>query len=224
MQDNNQIIQEEKIIAGTVVFVKKKLQNDYSGHDWGHIYRVWKMAFYLAEMENANSFEVQLAALMHDLDDWKLNEKSDGSDLNIVKDWLKLKEVKAPTELHVCKIIEELSFKGAGIETPMSSIEGKVVQDADRLDAIGAIGIARAFVYGGSKKREMHNPEIKPVMHRSFDEYKRNQSTIINHFYEKLLLLKDLMNTDTAKRIANERHKFLEKFLEQFDSEWNWKR
>ena len=214
--------QEEIVVKNTEVFVKKKLQNDASGHDWWHIYRVWKMALYLSEKENANNFEVQLAALLHDLDDWKLVDHENHSGVSIAKDWLIKQQVEEKLISKICKIIKDLSFKGAGVSTRMSSIEGKVVQDADRLDAIGAIGIARAFAYGGYKNREMYNPEIKPVLHQSFDDYKKNQSTTINHFHEKLLLLKDLMNTETAKKIALKRHKFLENFLKQFEAEWKF--
>jgi uncharacterized protein len=221
MKDKNQVKQEEIAIANTIVFVKKKLLNDFSGHDWWHIYRVWKMSLYLAIKENANSFVVQLAALLHDIDDWKLSEKTEPLNTNSAKDWLYSQKIEEKTVLHVCEIIGELSFKGAGVPTPMSSIEGEVVQDADRLDAIGAIGIARAFYYGGNRKREMYNPDIKPVMHQSFDEYKINQSTTINHFYEKLLLLKDMMNTDSAKKMAKKRHLFLEEYLQEFLSEWH---
>jgi uncharacterized protein len=162
-----------------------------------------------------------LAALLDDIDDWKLSEKTEPLNTNSAKDWLYSQKIEEKTVLHVCEIIGELSFKGAGVPTPMSSIEGEVVQDADRLDAIGAIGIARAFYYGGNRKREMYNPDIKPVMHQSFDEYKINQSTTINHFYEKLLLLKDMMNTDSAKKMAKKRHLFLEEYLQEFLSEWH---
>jgi uncharacterized protein len=214
--------QEELVVVNTVAFVKKKMVHDASGHDWQHVYRVWKMALYLSEKENANNFEVQLAALLHDLDDWKLVDNENHSGVSIAKDWLIEQQVGEKVTSQICKIIEDLSFKGAGVSTRMSSIEGKVVQDADRLDAIGAIGIARAFAYGGYKNREMYNPEIKPVLHQSFDDYKKKQSTTINHFHEKLLLLKDLMNTETAKKIALKRHKFLENFLKQFEAEWNF--
>ncbi len=190
MDKKNLTEQEENIIAETAAFVKKKLQNNFSGHDWWHIYRVWKMALFLAEKENANYFEVELAALLHDVDDWKLNTNEGNEGAIIAKNWLISQKVDEKVISHVCQIIGDLSFKGAGVETQMSNIEGKVVQDADRLDAIGAIGVARAFAYGGYKNREMFNLDIKPEMHLSFEDYKKNQSTTINHFYEKLLLLK----------------------------------
>jgi uncharacterized protein len=211
---------KEEIIANTVEFVKKRMKDDATGHDWWHVHRVWKMAIYLAEKENANMFEVQLAALLHDIEDWKLIEKENKNG-SVVNEWLISQQLSEKEISNITEIIENVSFKGAGVSSHTNTIEGQVVQDADRLDAIGAIGIARAFTYAGSKNREMHNPDILPVMHQSFDDYKRNQSTTINHFYEKLLLLKDRMNTETAKEIAKERHHFLEGFLKQFIDEWN---
>jgi uncharacterized protein len=221
MKGKTLIKEEEKVVSNAVSFVKKRLHNnDFSGHDWWHIYRVWKMAIYLADQEKANSFEVQLASLLHDIDDWKLKKKPGEPDKNMAKNWLHKQGLHEKIIRNVQNIIQELSFKGAGVPTLMSSLEGKVVQDADRLDAIGAIGIARAFTFGGNHKREMHNPEINPVMHQSFEAYKKDQSTTINHFYEKLLLLKDRMNTATAKKLASKRHIILEKFLQQFMAEW----
>jgi len=214
---------KEEIINNTIVFVKLKLQGDSSGHDWWHIYRVWKMAIHLAEKEGAMQFETQLAALLHDLADWKLSKDNSDFEIRVVRDWLILQHVENSEVNNICEIIEAISFKGAGVSTPMGTIEGKVVQDADRLDALGAIGIARAFTYGGSRGHQMYNPEIKPAIHLSFEEYKNNQSTTINHFYEKLLLLKDLMNTETAKQIAKQRHQFIEQFLKQFSDEMELK-
>jgi len=211
---------EEAVIANTIAFVKGKLHSDRSGHDWWHVYRVWKMALFIALRENANRFEVQLSALLHDIEDWKLIENQTPPLKNVVKDWLKSQKVEDRVNYHVCKIIDDLSFKGAGVPSPMHTLEGKVVQDADRLDAIGAIGIARAFAFGGFHNREIHNPDLLPTIHKSFEEYKKDQSTSINHFYEKLLLLKDLMNTTTAKQISIERHQFIEGFLTQFMAEW----
>jgi uncharacterized protein len=213
----------EEIIDNAISFVKEKLDGESSGHDWWHIFRVWKMAIYLAEKEGAEQFEIQLAALLHDIADWKLSTNNSNFGIDVVKDWLKLQKVEGKIVNNICEIIEALSFKGAGVPTPMRTLEGKVMQDADRLDALGAVGIARAFAYGGSRGREMHNPEIKPVIHTSFEEYKKKQSTTINHFYEKLLLLKNLMNTETAKQIALQRHQFLEQFLVQFNNEWEGK-
>jgi uncharacterized protein len=215
------MIQEEIIISNTVSFVQKKLQGDSSGHDWWHIQRVWKMALYLAEKEGADTFLVQISALLHDISDWKLNKNNTHDDSEIIGNWLLNQQLNRDIIEKVCDIIADISFKGAGVETPMKTIEGKVVQDADRLDAMGALGIARAFAYGGWKGREMHNPDIEPVMHNSFDDYKKKQSTTINHFYEKLLLLQDRMNTTTARKIAQKRHLYMQDFLIQFRSEWN---
>lgn len=212
---------EETIVANTIQFVKKKLQGEASGHDWWHIYRVWKMAMHIGLREGANKYVVQLAALLHDLADWKLWNGNEEKGLSEIKTWLIAQNTPEKTIKHVMLIISNISFKGANVPNRMRTIEGKVVQDADRLDAIGAIGVARAFAYGGNKGREMHNPDIQPVIHNTFDEYKSSNGTTINHFYEKLLLLKEQMNTPTAKKIAAERHKFLETFLKQFLNEWN---
>jgi uncharacterized protein len=165
-------------------------------------------------------FVVELAALLHDIADWKFNSGDEKASSRASREWLVNLSVDAPTIDHVCQILDDLSFKGAGVQTQMKTREGMVVQDADRLDALGAIGIARAFAYGGHKGREMYNPGIPPTLHQSFEEYKSDNGTTINHFHEKLLLLKNLMNTETAKRIAEERHKYIEGFLERFLCEW----
>jgi uncharacterized protein len=211
---------EDIIITNTISFVKSKLHGDCTGHDWWHIYRVWKMAVYLSVREGGNKYIIQLAALLHDVADWKFNNGSESIGVQKIKEWLTGQNVDNETIIQVCEIIEKISFKGAGVAHESLSLEGKIVQDADRLDALGAIGIARTFAYGGAKGREMHNPEIKPVLHQSFDDYKNKQSTTINHFYEKLLLLKDQMNTATAQHLAIKRHHFLDAFLNQFQSEW----
>ncbi len=189
------------IIKKTAAFAKQKLSGEGSGHDFWHVYRVWKMAVYLAKKEKADLFTVQLAALLHDIADWKFNDNDkEGSILS--KKWLQTLQVDDEQINKVCNIIDRVSFKGAGVVNKIESIEGMVVQDADRLDAIGAIGIARTFAYNGFRQREIYNPDIKPKFHKTFASYKKNNSTAINHFYEKLLLLKDLMNTRTAKKIA----------------------
>jgi len=214
--DQNDIIQK------TVEYVKQEFSDDSSGHDWWHIYRVWKNAITICEHENADLFIVQLAALLHDLDDWKFNESDDETPVR-AKAWLDSLSVDPVTADAVCEIIRHISYKGAGVENKMDSLEGFIVQDADRLDAIGAIGIGRAFAYGGYKSRMMYDPESPPQMHATFDEYKNSKSATINHFYEKLLLLKDMMNTKTAKRIAEQRHEVMVKFLDQFMAEWEGK-
>jgi uncharacterized protein len=213
---------KKEIIAKTTEYVKQEFQNDSSGHDWWHIYRVWKTALTICKYENADIFVVELAALLHDLDDWKLAPSTDGSPLQAAA-WLRQLEVSPVVSSHVCDIIAHLSYKGAAVENKISTIEGMIVQDADRLDAIGAVGIGRAFAYGGHAGRSLYVPDEPPQMHTSFEQYKSSQSATINHFYEKLLLLKDRMNTATAKKIAAERHIFMEQFLEHFLNEWDGK-
>ncbi|MFC2104179.1 HD domain-containing protein [Bacteroidota bacterium] len=211
---------EKQIIEKTISFVKEKLEGDSSGHDWWHIYRVWNMSKKLQEKEGGNLFIIELAALLHDIADWKFFEdENDG--LKVIKDWLNQFNLSSETIDQIVHVIKNVSFKGAGVEDQMDSIEGKIVQDADRLDAIGAIGVARTFAFGGKFGNEIHNPEIDVQMHNSFDEYKNSKGTTINHFYEKLLLLKDRMNTNSAKEIAVERHQFMEIFLKQFYDECN---
>jgi uncharacterized protein len=213
---------QNDIIQKTAKYIKQEFQNDSSGHDWWHIYRVWKNALAINEHEKADSFIVQLAALLHDLDDWKFNQSDDETPLR-AKVWLDSCSVTSTISDNICEIIKNISYKGAGVENKMNSLEGFIVQDADRLDAIGAIGIARAFAYGGYKNRMLYDPESKPQMHKSFDEYKKSQSDTINHFYEKLLLLKNRMNTKTAKEMAEQRHEVMVKFLYEFMKEWEGK-
>lgn len=209
----------EHIIQQTADYIRSEFSDDSSGHDWWHIYRVWKNALAICEHEKADSFIVQLAALLHDLDDWKFNETGDETP-HRARTWLDSCSVDPAIADNVCEIIMHISYKGAGVENKMKSLEGFIVQDADRLDAIGAIGIGRAFAYGGYKDRMMYDPDAPPQMHASFEEYKNSKSATINHFYEKLLLLKDRMNTQTAKRIAEERHNVMLRFLDQFMLEW----
>lgn len=209
-----------KIIDQTAAYVQSKLHGEGSGHDWWHVYRVWRNAVHICKEENADLFIVQLAALLHDIADWKFHEGNENIGPKIAQEWLEKMNVSEDIIFHVCEIIKDISFKGASVKTPMKTIEGMIVQDADRLDAIGAIGIGRAFSYGGHKGSEMYNLDVKPEMHQSFEQYKNNTGSTINHFYEKLLLLKDLMNTKTAREIANERHMFMEQFLDRFFEEW----
>jgi uncharacterized protein len=211
----------ESVINQTIAFVKQQLQSDSTGHDWWHVNRVWKMAVTLAEEERANLLVVQLAALLHDIADWKFHDGDDKKGEIVACEWLQSLHMENTIIIHVCEIIRDISFKGAGVNTKMETLEGKVVQDADRLDALGAIGIARAFAYGGNKEREMYNPDIEPVFHQSFEQYKKSKGTTINHFYEKLFLLKGLMNTDSGRRIAEEREQFMKEFINKFLAEWN---
>ncbi|NMM62844.1 HD domain-containing protein [Clostridium sp. P21] len=212
---------KEIIIDKTKEYVKNKLKKEATGHDWWHTLRVYRTAKYIGEKENADLFIVGLAALLHDIADWKFNKDNVDLGAELSEQWLKDLKVQEDVINKVAKIIRTMSFKGGTTNSNQESIEGKVVQDADRLDAIGAVGIARTFAYGGFKGREIYNPDIKPMVYGSFEEYKNSEDTTINHFYEKLLLLKDLMNTKTGKSIAEERHKFMENYLEQFLKEWN---
>jgi uncharacterized protein len=210
---------QQEIIEKTAEYIKQEFSDDSSGHDWWHIYRVWKNAITLCKYEQADSFIVQLAALLHDLDDWKFNDSGDETPLH-AKAWLDSFSLDPSITDAVCRIIQNISFKGANVANKMDSLEGFIVQDADRLDAIGAIGIARAFAYGGYKNRPLYDPDSPPQLHQTFQQYKNSNSATINHFYEKLLLLKDMINTNTAKRIAEQRHKVMMQFLSQFMNEW----
>ena len=215
------IIQQKELTSATEDFIKQHFATDSSGHDWWHIHRVRNMAVHLAEKEGGNLFLIEMAALLHDLDDWKL---ANGEATSKTKSWLNNIGINKKDAERIEQIIEQVSFKGAGVETKADSLEAQIVQDADRLDAIGAIGIARTFAYGGNKGRLIHHPDIEPQFHDSFEEYKKTTAPTINHFYEKLLLLKDRMNTKAAKKIAEERHRFMEDFLEQFFYEWDCKK
>jgi uncharacterized protein len=213
---------QNNIIQKTADFIKREFGNDSSGHDWWHIYRVWKNAIAICEREQAGLFIVELAALLHDLDDWKFNDSMDETPRRAIA-WMESCGVEPQTIQAVCDIIMNVSYKGAQVENKMKTLEGFIVQDADRLDAIGAIGIGRAFAYGGYRNRPMYDPETENQMHASFEEYRNSKSATINHFYEKLLLLKDKMNTAAAKKIAEQRHEVMLKFLDQFMLEWEGK-
>ena len=211
---------KEQIIKQTAEHVKEMLAGKSSDHDWWHIYRVWKNAVHIGKRENADLFVIELAALLHDIADWKFNAGNDDIGPKLAREWLENLFVAEEVISHVCRIVKGVTFKGAGVESKMETTEGMVVQDADRLDAIGAIGIGRAFTFGGSRGLEMYNPDIKLVRHETFEQYKKKHSPTVNHFYEKLLLLKDLMNTATAKKMAERRHKVMEEFLDEFFREW----
>lgn len=212
------------ILSRTADHVRNLLSGDSAGHDWWHIERVRRVAVTIAREEQADLFLVELAALLHDVADWKFAGGDEEAGPAAARKWLMSLEVDEPTIDHVCRIIGQLSFKGAGVATPMDSLEGACVQDADRLEAIGAIGIARTFAYGGWKGQPMHDPDLPPQLHGSFTEYKQNKGTTINHFYEKLLLLKDRMNTAAGKRMAEARHQFMQQYLDQFFAEWEGKK
>ena len=215
--------EQQKIIERIAGAVEQKLAGEGSGHDWWHIVRVWNMAKHIAKCEGANFFVVELAALLHDIADWKFHAGDDTVGPKIAREILEKHPAPAETIDHVCDIIAGMSFKGAGVKTELKTLEGKVVQDADRLDAIGAIGVARTFAYGGHKNRSIYDPYKKPAMHQSKKEYFESESPTINHFYEKLLLLKDRMNTKTAQELAEGRHRFMEEYLARFFQEWDGK-
>jgi uncharacterized protein len=211
---------KSQILENTESFVKETLKNAEGGHDWFHIKRVWKNAKLIARTETIDLFIVELGALLHDIADSKFHNGDESLGPKVASEFLK--EQKVPSEVidHVVKIIENVSFKGGNIQQKFNSKELKVVQDADRLDALGAIGIARTFNYGGFKGRALYDPEIEPNLKMSKEEYKASMAPTINHFYEKLLLLKDRMNTETGRQIAADRHIFMEQFLAQFYAEW----
>lgn len=214
-------MQKKDIIDSTIVYVKKELSDAEGGHDWFHIERVWRNSKLINNTENANGLIIELAALLHDIADSKFHNGDETIGPKKAKVFMQSLSIEQSIVEHVIKIIENISFKGGNHKKSFNSNELEVVQDADRLDAIGAIGIARAFNYGGFKNRELYNPDIPPNLQMTKEEYKNSSAPTINHFYEKLLLLKDRMNTKTGKQIAEQRHKFLEIYLNQFYAEWN---
>lgn len=210
----------ETLIAQTAAHVRAQMEGEGSGHDWWHVERVWNNARTIAADEDVNATVVELAVLLHDVADWKFN----GGDLTAApraaREWLQGLGADERLVEQVCYIVERVSFKGAGVADQMDSKEGRVVQDADRLDAMGAIGIARAFAYGGHAGRPLHDPDSIAELHRDPAAYHASRSGTLNHFYEKLLLLAERMHTATGKRLAIERHKYMEGFVERFLAEW----
>ena len=209
------------LIDNTILFVKQQLENAEGGHDWFHIERVYKNALLIAEGEDCDLTVVKLGALLHDIADSKFHGGDETVGPKTARAFLESQNVSEDIILHVIAIIENISFKGGNFEKKFNSKELEIVQDADRLDAIGAIGIARTFNYGGFKNRPLYNPNIQPNMNMNKEEYKNSESPTLNHFYEKLLLLKDKMNTETGKKIAQKRHNFMVTFLSQFYAEWD---
>lgn len=207
------------IISDALEFVRNIFDGDYSGHDYFHTLRVYKMATRLAEQENADLIIVQLAALLHDVDDIKLSPET-YANKDRAAAFLREHGISEAMIKTICGIIDEVSFKGTDSITP-ETMEGKCVQDADRLDAIGAVGIARAFAYGGSHDRVIYDPKMKPAVNLNAGQYQSHKSTTINHFYEKLFLLKDLMNTAAAKEIAEQRERFMRIYISEFLDEWD---
>lgn len=215
------MIKESPLIIVTKNFVRQELANAEGGHDWFHIERVYKNALLIAEEEDVNLEIIALGALLHDIADAKFHQGDETVGPKKAKQFLQQQNVESATIEHVIKIIEHISFKGGNFQQQFHSKELAIVQDADRLDALGAIGIARTFNYGGFKNRKLYDPAIAPKLNMTKEEYKKGDNPTINHFYEKLLLLKDRMNTQKGKQIAQERHLFMEKFLEQFYAEWD---
>lgn len=212
---------QEAIIQKTIDFVKQTLANAEGGHDWWHIHRVWQLSKHIAESENASTFVVELGALLHDIADSKFNDGDEDIGPQKAQQFLKLLDIEESVIQHIDNIIRNISFKGGKEAQKFKSIELDIVQDADRLDALGAIGIARTFNYGGFKNRELYNPDIKPNLQMTKEEYKNSSAPTLNHFYEKLLLLKNRMNTATGKQMAEHRHQFMEVYLKEFYKEWN---
>ena len=216
-------LSEKQIIDKTVEFVKHELEGAEGGHDWWHIYRVWKIAVHIAQNENVDLFIVELGTLLHDIADSKFNDGDESVGPSKAADFLNSLDVDDEVIAHIVKIIENVSFKGGNHKQQYSSPELDIIQDADRLDAIGAIGIARTFNFGGHKNRALYDPQIKPNLKMTKEEYKKNTAPTINHFYEKLLLLKERMNTNTGKALAEKRHAFMEQYLDEFFREWDGK-
>ena len=228
MNNNDKVEQQRKIIIiKTISYIKKELKNAEGGHDWSHTNRVLNLAKSIAKKsssenkEKIDMFIIELGSLLHDIADSKFNNGNEELAPNKARNFLSSINVDESTITHIVKIIENISYRSSlGKKQTFSSLELKIIQDADRLDALGAIGIARAFSYGGYKERSLYDPEIKPVSNMTKDEYKNNKGPTVNHFYEKLFLLKDKMNTTAGKKIAKKRELFMKEYLEQFYSEW----
>jgi uncharacterized protein len=214
-------VNEQEIIQKTVDFVKLTLDGAEGGHDWWHIHRVWNTSKLIAQNEDVDLFVVELGALLHDIADAKFNGGDELVGPRKAREFLQSIQVNDDVIKHVEQIISNISFKGGKQPQTFKSLELDVIQDADRLDAMGAIGIARAFNYGGHKGREIYNPDIKPNLSLTKEEYKKGEAPTLNHFYEKLLLLKDRMNTITGLKLAEKRHDFMVAYLNQFYNEWN---
>lgn len=221
MSDAGTMVKIPVLVARVAEHIKAKFVAESSGHDWHHINRVWQVATQIAAREGADQQVVALGALVHDIADWKFHGGDDSVGPREAERLLMEEGASRDVIDQVVEIVRTISYKGAGVSTDMNSLEGDCVQDADRLDAIGAIGIARCFAYGGHAGRQMYDPEEPPVMHATAEEYKASKGHSLNHFYEKLFLLKERMNTDTGKQLAEQRHLFMENFVAQFLAEWN---
>lgn len=216
------MVKESKIIEEVKAEIKKQFEGEGTGHDWWHMVRVVNNALTIGRAENGNLFLIELSAWLHDIGDHKFHKETDAQE-RLITQILDDVGLKKEIQKEILAIVASVSYKGAKVDTLPSSLEGQVVQDADRLDAIGAIGIARAFAYGGNKERLLYHPEQPPVMHNDFEAYKNDEGHTVNHFYEKLLLLKERMQTSTGKKMAEDRHVYMESFLSQFYREWEGK-
>lgn len=210
---------DKQIVDKTAKFVKDKFSREATGHDWWHMYRVWQLAKHINKSEKAGGLVVELGALLHDIADWKFTEDEEEGPRQARK-WLEGLKVDEMVIVHIEDIIRNVSFKGAKVDNNLKTIEGQIIYDADKLDAIGAIGIARAFAYGGANNRQMFEPDRNAVFHDTFEAYKNDKTGTINHFYDKLLLLKDKMYTKTGKKLAEHRHDIMVEYLNEFHSEW----
>ncbi len=208
------------VIKKTVIHVRSLQQQESTGHDWWHTHRVWQMAKKIGRIEKADLLVVQLSALLHDVADWKSHEGDFEVGAREARTWLSRFSLDPKCIDHICWIVQSISFKGVAAKRSDLTLEAMVVQDSDRLDALGAIGIARTFAYGGSKGRAIYDPSVRPVKHKTVKSYVDNKSPSINHFYEKLLLLKTRMHTETARRIASNRDQIIRDFLREFYDEW----
>ncbi len=216
--------EQQSVIQKTADHVRQVFGNEGSGHDWWHMKRVWENAKRIGQAEGADMFIVELGALLHDIADWKDHDGDLTVGPKVAGEWLSSLGVEPAIVKKIQYIVANVSFKGAGVKNGMSTLEGKVVQDADRLDAIGAIAVARTFTWGGSRGRLLYDPDFKPEMHQSFEAYKNSTSSSLHHFYEKLFLLKDMMNTATGKQLAEDRDRFMHQFVDQFLAEWDGRR
>ena len=209
------------LVERVAAHIQARFSAESSGHDWHHIHRVWKLARKIAVQEGADQEIVELGALVHDIADWKFHDGDDTAGPRAAESLLLQEGADRALVAPVVEIVATISFKGAGVRTEMRTLEGKCVQDADRLDALGAIGIARCFAYGGHAGRQMHDPEVPPVMHATAEAYKAARGTSLNHFYEKLFLLRERMNTSCGRMLAEERHAYMEAFVARFLDEWS---
>lgn len=211
----------QNLVDRVAAHIKARFLAESSGHDWHHINRVWQLTRRIAAQEGADSQIAELGALVHDIADWKFHDGDDSVGPREADALLRREGATEEVIAAVVDIVATISYKGAGVTTAMRTLEGQCVQDADRLDAIGAIGIARCFAYGGHAGRLLHDPDEAPVLHQTAAAYKASKGASLNHFYEKLLLLKDRMNTPTGRALAEPRHRFMEDFVAQFLEEWN---